>query len=78
VVSGGGADAADVCRKEGVDALFTGEVGHSAYHLVREAGITVIAGGHYKTETPGVLAVMERVSSQFDVDCRFIDIPTGL
>ncbi len=78
IVSGSAADAAAACREEGISAFITGESGHSTYHTLIESGITVITAGHYLTEMPGVEAVMERVANEFGIDCRFIDIPTGL
>ena len=63
---------------QNLDCLITGEVGHSAYHLIKESGITVITLGHYRSETLGVKAIMEEIKQKFPVECRFIDIPTGL
>ena len=44
----------------------------------REAGISVIALGHYASETVGPRAVMEKVAAEFALECEFIDQPTGL
>lgn len=78
IVSGGGADAVEICRKEGVECLITGEFTHRHHHLAAETDTPVIVGGHYATETPGLREVMARVEKAFDVDCQFIDLPTGL
>ena len=79
VISGGaGSDGVLAAAKEGLDCLVTGEMGHSSWHIIRETGISVIAGGHYATEIPGVIAVMEDLENMFDVESEFIDIPTGL
>ena len=79
VISGGaGSDGVLAAAKEGLDCLVTGEMGHSSWHIIRETGIAVITGGHYATEIPGVIAVMEDLENMFDVECEFIDIPTGL
>ena len=51
---------------------------HEDYHIAREMGINVIAGGHYETETVGVSLVMEKVKAETGLECIFIDIPTGL
>lgn len=77
VVSGGGADAAEACAEQQCEALVTGEIGHSHVHPIREAGVNVIAAGHYRSEVPGLEALMERVSAKFHVACEFIDVPTG-
>ncbi len=79
VISGGaGSDGVIAAGKEGLECLITGEIGHSSWHIIKETGIAVIAGGHYDTEKPGVIAVMEDLENMFDVECEFIDIPTGL
>ena len=78
IVSGGGADAISECAENGYECLVTGEMKHSQYHTASELGVCVIAGGHYRTETPGVKAVMNWVQEKFDIDCSFVDLPTGL
>lgn len=78
VVSGGGADGIEACLDARVDCLLTGEAGHQYWHVARECGVNVVVAGHYKTEVPGLLAVMARVQEHFDIPCEFIDLPTGL
>ncbi len=77
VVSGGGGCAIEDSAEDGLDCLVTGETGHGNHHPIREAGINVIAAGHYKTEVPGLKAVMARIEKRFRVPCEFIDFPTG-
>ena len=79
VVSGGcGETVLLQAADAGADLVVTGEFKHQLYHLARELGISVIAAGHYATETVGVKAVMERVSSKFGIEVEFADCPTGL
>ena len=80
IISGGGAfpEAFAEAFEQGIDCLITGEMGHSAFHYAREAGVSVLAMGHYRTETPGVLEVMERVKKQFRIEVEFVDLPTGM
>lgn len=78
VVSGGGADAIPEAARRGIDCLVTGEVIHQHFHLMREYELNIIAAGHYMSERPGLEAVMDAVAAEFDVDCRFIDIPSEL
>ncbi len=78
IVSGGGASLALQAARAGCDALLTGEPAHSAYHPAREAGISLICGGHYATETVGIKALGELISSNFGMETVFVDIPTGL
>jgi dinuclear metal center YbgI/SA1388 family protein len=77
IVSGGGAGAISECAERGIDCLLTGEMGHVHYHEALELGVGCIAAGHYRTEVPGLLAIMEQVQSAFDVNCEFIEMPTG-
>lgn len=77
VVSGGGCCALETAARDGLDCLVTGEVGHGDVHPAREAGVCVLAAGHYRTETPGLEALMDRVRRRFRVPCVFIDLPTG-
>ncbi len=77
IVSGAGASLAETARREGYDTLLTGETSHAAWHTAREAGVNVIFGGHYATETVGLEALAERVRDRFDVPTVFIDAPTG-
>lgn len=78
IISGSGARAIDLCRELGIDCLVTGDCDHTHYHPIKESGVVVITAGHYRTEVPGIVAVLETLGSNFDVDCQFIDIPTGL
>lgn len=80
VISGGGAFSSAFAEayELGVDCLVTGEMEHSAFHYAREAGVSVLALGHYRSEIPGVLAVMDQVKKHFQLAVEFIDLPTGL
>ena len=78
ISGGGGMDGLLACIGEGMDCYVTGEMTHMMYYVVKESGIVVIKLGHYHSETPGVLAVMNAVEKKFAIDCEFIDIPTGL
>jgi len=79
IVSGGGSDAIFDAAKLGVDALFTGEFLHQYYHPAKELGLSVIAGGHYATETTGIRALMFHTAKNFDtIQTTFIDLPTNL
>jgi len=70
-------DAFEAIRKD-IDLYITGEIGHSIYHPVREAGINIIGAGHYATETMGVKALMPVLKKRFNVKVVFLDSPTGL
>lgn len=78
VVSGGAPFEALQAAREGLDMYVTGEPSHSIYHAVQEAGIHVIAAGHYATEVWGVRAVAEKLARETGVETVFVDVPTGL
>lgn len=78
IISGGAPDDVTQAIDEGLDLYITGDASHTIYHRCLEAGINVIFGGHYATETHGVRAVGERLTAEFSLDTEFIDVPTGL
>lgn len=78
IVSGGGGSAIEECAHRGTDCLLTGEITHQHYHIMAEAGQTVLTAGHYRSEIPGLHAVARAVKEKFDIETEFIDLPTGL
>jgi dinuclear metal center YbgI/SA1388 family protein len=78
VVSGGAPDMTAEAVTEGLDLFVTGESRHVCYHQCLEAGLNLIAGGHYSTEVWGVRAVMGQCAAELNIDAEFIDVPTGL
>ncbi len=78
IVSGGAASEALQAIDKGIDLFITGEASHSIYHACMEAGINVLFGGHYQTETGGVIKWAERTARDTGLETRFFDIPTGL
>lgn len=78
VVSGGAAAEMHQAIAAGFDCFITGEIGHEEYHHALENKITVVAGGHYRTETLGVQQLAARLSRETGLDTVFIDVPTNL
>lgn len=78
IVSGAGDDAVFECAECGLDCLLTGEFSLKFYHPGLELGLTVLASGHYATETTGIRKLMEWTQEHTSIECQFIDIPTGL
>jgi dinuclear metal center YbgI/SA1388 family protein len=79
IISGGGAytEAFMEMKELSLECLVTGEMTHEAVSYAKEANVSVIRFGHYRSETPGVLAVMSDVKRYFDVDVEFLDLPTS-
>jgi dinuclear metal center YbgI/SA1388 family protein len=78
IVSGGGAFLLPQAVAAGVDAYLTGEPSHSRYHFCKENQFNVVYGGHYATETFGVIALAQRLEAKFNLPFQFLDFPTGL
>lgn len=77
ITGGAGAEVAKVAAS-GVDAFITGEGPHWSFPLAEELGIHVLYGGHYATETFGVIALADSLSQRFRLPWSFVDRPTGL
>ncbi len=78
IVSGAGADYIGEAVRAGADALLTGEVPERAMAEAREAGVHLIAGGHYATETLGVRRLGEYLADSFGLRHVFLDVPNPL
>lgn len=78
IVTGGGTSLLPQVLRAGVEVYITGEPKHSHYHFTRENKMNVIYGGHYETETFGVIALAEHLQEKFQLPFEFFDFPTGL
>jgi dinuclear metal center YbgI/SA1388 family protein len=75
VVSGGGADALAEAAAIGLDALVTGEAEEPSMADAAENGVSLLACGHYATETFGIRRLGELVAERFGVAHEFIEAP---
>ncbi len=78
VVTGAGGSLIAQAAAAGLDTLLTGEGQHWTYFDAEELGINVVYAGHYATETVGVQALAEHLTTRFGVPSVFLDHPTGL
>lgn len=78
IISGAGAREIPLAAALGCDTFLTGETSHADYYAAQNAGMNVLYGGHYVTETVGVQALGEHLHDRFGVDFEFVDLPTGL
>ncbi|PIE02953.1 MAG: Nif3-like dinuclear metal center hexameric protein [Acidobacteria bacterium] len=61
-----------------IDLYISGEATHPSFHYCREQQINLALCGHYQTETFGIKSLMEHLKTEFNLDVRFFDFPTGL
>lgn len=78
ILSGSGASSVDDAIKNALDLFITGEIKHESYNKALEGNLSIIAGGHYNTETVGLLQVKKKIECDFALETCFIDMPTGL
>jgi dinuclear metal center YbgI/SA1388 family protein len=75
IVSGAGSDYLADAAGAGADALLTGEPAERVMAEAREAGLHLIAAGHYATETLGVRRIGEYLADRFELRHAFLDVP---
>jgi dinuclear metal center YbgI/SA1388 family protein len=78
IMSGSGAKMIHEAKALGCDLYITGETSHANYYDALNAGINVIYGGHYTTETVGVQSLGSHLQERFGVEFEFVDLPTGI
>jgi dinuclear metal center YbgI/SA1388 family protein len=78
IITGGAGSEVAAVAAAGVDTFITGEGPHWSFPAAEEAGINVLYGGHYATETFGVKALAAWLGAEFGLPWEFVDHPTGL
>jgi dinuclear metal center YbgI/SA1388 family protein len=78
ILSGSGAKSIQEAKELGCDLYITGETSHAHYYDALNAGINVLYGGHYTTETVGVQALGSHLQGRFGIDFEFVDLPTDM
>jgi dinuclear metal center YbgI/SA1388 family protein len=73
IISGGGGSILKEAVQEKLDCFLVGEIDLAVYNTARDHGMSIIAAGHYATETVGVKALMPLVAEAFGVKTVFID-----
>ncbi|MEA2474327.1 MAG: hypothetical protein QOE06_2242 [Thermoleophilaceae bacterium] len=75
IVSGGGGESLGEAAALGLDALVTGEPEEPSMADAAETGVSLLACGHYATETLGIRRLGEVVADSFGVAHEFIELP---
>jgi len=78
IITGAGGSMITDAAAAGLDTYITGEGSHHTFFDAEESGLNVFYAGHYATETAGVKALAEHVSTKFRIPWVFLDHPTGL
>lgn len=78
ILSGFGADKIADAASLGCEAFITGETSHAQYYEAVNAGINLLYGGHYTSETVGVQALGAHLAQRFGIAFEFVDLPTHL
>jgi dinuclear metal center YbgI/SA1388 family protein len=80
ICSGAGASSETLleAHEHGLDTLVVGEGPHHTAVAADDLGIVVMYAGHYVTETLGVRALADHLTSIFGIPSTFISAPTGL
>ena len=78
VITGGAGSEVQAMADAGINTFVTGEGPHWSYPLAEELGINVIYGGHYATETFGVLKLTEVLAQRYSLCKYFVEHPSGL
>ena len=73
VCSGGAGDFAEAAKFLGCDVFITGEASWGDVIAAENVGMKMIQAGHYETETFGVRALAEAMTTQLGVETVFID-----
>jgi len=80
VCTGAGASSETLREAEtsGIDTLVVGEGPHHTAVAADDIGLVVVYAGHYATETLGVRALADHLTTTFGIPSTFIAAPTGL
>ncbi|MBU3916558.1 Nif3-like dinuclear metal center hexameric protein, partial [bacterium] len=75
IITGAAQDFFTKAVDNGADCFLTGEVSEKNYSMSKEYHVHFISAGHYATEKFGIQKLGEKLETEFDVRCEFIDIP---
>ncbi|MBQ7580803.1 MAG: Nif3-like dinuclear metal center hexameric protein [Clostridia bacterium] len=73
VCTGSGGDFVGEIIKLGIDAFVTGEASYHTMCDAKDAGLTVVAAGHFETEKPAMISLEKKLKDEFD-GVEFVEI----
>jgi putative NIF3 family GTP cyclohydrolase 1 type 2 len=69
----------EAAANEGCDLFLTGELSERAAALAKELQISLVAAGHYATETFGARRLVDELRMKFPgLQVDFVDVPTPI
>lgn len=75
MASGGSTDLYEEAVAMGADTFICGEIKEHIPAISLETGTNFINLGHYYSERPGIIALMNLIKEKFNVETEFIEIP---
>ncbi len=75
IASGGSTDLYEEAVAVGADTFICGEIKEHIPAISLETGTNFINLGHYYSERPGIIALMNLIKEKFNVDVEFIEVP---
>jgi len=75
VMSGGSSRYYQLALDHNADTFLGGDMKENVVRELEESGLNFIHAGHYNTEKFGVQALGEKLNQQFNISCKFVDIP---
>lgn len=72
--TGAAQDYLEEAAECGADAYLSGEISERTTHIARETGIPYFACGHHATERFGIQALGRKITEQFGIETRYIEI----
>ncbi len=77
-ISGGASSLLSDALAAGCDTFICGETKEHIPAMAMDYGINYINLGHYRSEKAGIMALRDALSSRFDAEFTFIDIPNPI
>jgi dinuclear metal center YbgI/SA1388 family protein len=75
VLTGGAASMAEAVAEAGMQVFITGNATEPCVRIAEEAGINLIAAGHYNSERLGAMALGEHLKAEFSLAVDFFEVP---
>ena len=78
IITGGAGSEVGAMAAEGIETFISGEAPHWAHGMAEESGLSLLLGGHYATETFGVIELGTLLQEELGLPWLFLEHPSGL